>query len=818
MLERLPYPKIANAFLARILAPDGYKAAFVLPEKHHEWFDNTDQLADYLLHQDQLGKTVYHACASFKTAGKRTKTNVLGARALWLDIDAGEGKPYPSAVEVWKACEQFRSAIGLPAPTYVASGKGLHVWWPLGAMVPPEEWIVYARGLKAACAANGLHIDPVRVADIASILRTPGSHNRKHGEIEIVCGDLTGPYNIELFEQLNGIALSPSASSHRPLLHAARQIYSDEPSNPQSIAQACEQISALRDRSGKLPEPLWRAAVQILGWCGDEGRKLAHEWSKPDPRYTWEATEDRLNRRLDAPLTCAHFESINSNGCEGCAWKGRVTTPVQLGRRTVKPVISGQDNLTGDTKIIPARNSSGDPELDAQITRLARLPPLMCERERKVVAERFGLRTTILDKLINAERWQGEDNRQGRALDLTSPELWPVPVDGSELLSEISALLTRYVVMSRPAADAAALWVLHSHLIEAADTTPRLAIKSPEKRCGKTTLLTIISLLAPRVLATSNISPAALFRTVEAAKPTLLIDEADTFIAMSDELRGIINSGHTRATAYVVRTEGEDLQPRKFSTWAPIAFATIGKLPGTVEDRSIAIPLRRKRPDEKVERLRRNHTDHLRDVALRAARWAADQASGISDADPEIPEELHDRAADNWRPLFAIADGARGGWADRARIAALKLSAEGAADQDSMRTMLLADIRAAFRVKRADRLSSDELVGHLTGLDERPWPEMNKGKPVTKNGLARLLRPFDISSGTIRLAGEHTAKGYYVSAFDDAFARYLTPEKRHNVTTSDLWGFLRCSETSQAGSCDVFKTQRNPGFMQVVTL
>ena len=166
----------------------------------------------------------------------------------------------------------------------------------------------------------------------------------------------------------------------------------------------------------------------------------------------------------------------------------------------------------------------------------------------------------MLDKLINAERREGEDHRQGRALELSSPEPWPDPVDGNALLSEISALLTHYVVMSRAAADATSLWVLHTHLIEAADITPRLAIKSPEKRCGKTTLLMIISHLAARALTTSNISPAALFRTMESAKPTLLIDEADTFVAMSDELRGIINSGHTRATAFVVRTEGEDLR------------------------------------------------------------------------------------------------------------------------------------------------------------------------------------------------------------------------------------------------------------------
>ena len=86
-------------------------------------------------------------------------------------------------------------------------------------------------------------------------------------------------------------------------------------------------------------------------------------------------------------------------------------------------------------------------------------------------------------------------------------------------------------------------------------------------------------------LLSGNITPAALFRAVEAWKPTLLIDEADTFAKMSDELRGILNAGHTRDTAFVVRAEGDSNEPRMFSTWAPKMVAAIGRLPDTIEDR-----------------------------------------------------------------------------------------------------------------------------------------------------------------------------------------------------------------------------------------
>jgi hypothetical protein len=509
-----------------------------------------------------------------------------------------------------------------------------------------------------------------------------------------------------------------------------------------------------------------RELTRRAGWCLGPGHMTVAETLKVCLAWnllnTPPLAEDKV-RSTVANIARAEAKKLITNG---------QSIRAKLGQTECESVIGVQDN--------PAEgNPSSD---DAEIARLAQLPPLVYERERKEAAKRLGCREAILDKLVAAARGEtGDGHRQGHALDLLDPEPWPEPVDGAALLSEISSLLTRYVVMSRAAADAIALWVMHAYLIETADVTPRLAIKSPEKRCGKTKLLSIIAHLAPRVLATSNISPAAMFRTIEAAKPTLLIDEADTFVAMSEDLRGIINGGHTRATAYVIRTVGEDLQPRRFSTWTPMAFATIGKLPGTVEDRSITVPLRRRRPDEKAERLRRDHVKRLHAIASRVARWTADHAGKIAEIDPEPLDRLHDRAADNWRPLLTIAEEAGGDWPERAQIAAVMLSADGAADQDSLRTMLLGDIRAYFQSKGTDRQSSDELVKHLISLDERPWSELHKGRPLTKAGLARLLKPFGILPTTIRFDGIQTAKGYYLTAFEDAFARYLAPE---TVTTS----------------------------------
>ena len=146
-----------------------------------------------------------------------------------------------------------------------------------------------------------------------------------------------------------------------------------------------------------------------------------------------------------------------------------------------------------------------------------------------------------------------DDGKQGRAISLPEPEPWPTPIDGVALLDGIAEAIGRYVVMSEHARACRGL-VGRSYLLTGLfRITPRLAVRSPMKRCGKTTLLDVISRLVLRPLPTGSVTAAALFRVVEGYRPTLLVDEADTFLSEADELRGVLNSGH-RKGGQVVRT------------------------------------------------------------------------------------------------------------------------------------------------------------------------------------------------------------------------------------------------------------------------
>jgi Protein of unknown function (DUF3631) len=452
-------------------------------------------------------------------------------------------------------------------------------------------------------------------------------------------------------------------------------------------------------------------------------------------------------------------------------------------------------------------------ETNVEIERLAKLSPAEYDRQRKSAAENLGISLKALDAEVKATRTENGDTKgQGRPLELPTIEPWPDPVNGTDLLDNISHAVERYLVLPEGCAEALALWAVHTHVFECFAHSPRLAITSPEKQCGKTTTLDVLGELVARPLPTSNATTAAIFCTIEIVKPTLLIDEADTFLRENEELRGVLNAGHRRG-GQIIRTVGDDHEPRQFSTWTPAAIAMIGRLPDTLEDRSVSIALRRRRPSEKVQQFRSDRAPDLKQLARKIARWCDDNRQSLAASDPNTGM-LVNRSADNWRPLFAIADIVGDRWSKTAR--AVAEAAETAKRDQSKRTMVLSDIRDFFSARpEADRVRSADLTDALGAMESRPWSEWRNGKPMTPAALARLLGPFGIGPGTKR-DGVATFKGYLLSDFTEAFATYLpdqtvTPSQPNNdghcdasqsVTPGGSVTLSKASQPNNDGHCD----------------
>jgi putative DNA primase/helicase len=359
-------------------------------------------------------------------------------------------------------------------------------------------------------------------------------------------------------------------------------------------------------------------------------------------------------------------------------------------------------------------------------------------------------------------------------LGLSAVEPWSEPVDGGALLDGMAGMVKRFVVLPKWGPEALALWTLHTFAFYLRDVTTYVGIESPEKRCGKTTLLTVLSEMVNRPVVASNISPPAFFRVIEESQPTLLIDEADTFLRGNEELRGILNAGYTRKTAYVVRVtqaggraDGAGTRLARFSCWCPKLMAAIGRLPETLADRCIVIRMQRKRADEPCERSKAVEGGELK---RRCARFVLDHETEIAGARPAIPPGLNDRAGDVWEPLLGLADVAGGRWPGLAREAAVGLT--GAAEEGSAIGALLLDILVVLRVLGAGRVPSRELVAQLNARSGRPWGELNRGRPVDELWLARQLRPYGVRPRNMRWEGQ-VAKGYLGEDFEEVFRRYI---------------------------------------------
>jgi Protein of unknown function (DUF3631) len=437
---------------------------------------------------------------------------------------------------------------------------------------------------------------------------------------------------------------------------------------------------------------------------------------------------------------------------------------------------------------------------------------------------------------------------------------------GQTLLNDLESLLQRHVILPAFAPETLALWVLHTYAFELRDVSTYLGIESPEKRCGKTTLLSVLNRLANRPVAAANISPSAFFRVIEDIRPTLLIDEADTFLRGNDEIRGILNAGYTRDTAYVMRVtqtenpkgipsfspglrgtsypgfeaadvynpervaavspaaldtsrsslgksdsdrnqapsdkskfeiqnsklENPSLDTRhpslgRFSCWCPKVMAAIGRLPDTLADRCIIIRMQRKHIDEECERLRDLDTTGLRE---RCIQFVKANQNAIATARPQIPDTLHDRAADIWEPLLVLAGIAGGEWPAKARRAA-----QGLTDTTQGRSpigALLFDIFRGICLTESDRISSHGLVYWLNQFTDRPWHDLprlrsadcGRRKEVTELWLAQQLRPYGIRPKTIRIS-DKTAKGYLQEDMLEIFQRYI-PRSEVDAFKADL--------------------------------
>jgi hypothetical protein len=425
-----------------------------------------------------------------------------------------------------------------------------------------------------------------------------------------------------------------------------------------------------------------------------------------------------------------------------------------------------------------ARDVAANLKPVARSVQIVELPALLPKQDVSDFLD-HGHTLATLEKLLTAEP-SGET---------TEAETARPVADAAALLDDVQAFLARFV--SYPSAEASVahtLWIAHAHLMEAWESTPRIAFLSPEPASGKTRALEVSELLVPRAVEAVNVSPAYLFRKVvsDDGAPTILFDEIDTVFGPkakdNEEIRALLNAGHRRGAVTgrcVVR--GKIVETEEIPAYCAVALAGLGWLPDTLMTRAVVIRMRRRAPSEQIEPYRRR-VHAAAGLTLRASleAWAAKVINRVTDAWPEMPDGIEDRDADVWEALLSVADVAGGDWPRRARAAAVALVTEAKDSTPSLGVRLLGDLRTVF--DNRDVMATKDILAALIALDESPWSDL-KGKPLNARGLAVRLQQYGVKRKLVRI-DEWVGRGYARADLADAWSRYLPPLPARESVTS----------------------------------
>jgi hypothetical protein len=363
------------------------------------------------------------------------------------------------------------------------------------------------------------------------------------------------------------------------------------------------------------------------------------------------------------------------------------------------------------------------------------------------------------------------------------------PFDRTSPADTVRGMLKLYVKLDPAEFVAVTLWIIHTHVYDRFMVTPRLLLSSPVKGCGKSTLLDVCERLVARAEKSDSISAAALYHAMKGAPRTMLLDEADNLeLGVKAVLRSVLNAGHKRGGVVTRMLRNQSV---RFPVFAPVALAAIGLLTLPLISRSIVINMRRG-DSQTMRSLRRFDLADTTDIDIvysHVVHWI--RGANLS-LDPEMPDELYGRMADNWRPLLSIADACGPAWSASAREAAIAF-AHGDHEED-VGVFLLWCIREVFNARGVDRLTSKKLVRELIGLEisDEAWREYRgptgseRPRRLTQHALARLLKLFRIRSRVLwplqqRTAESRSSRGYFRADFEESWRAYCDDE---NVTTS----------------------------------
>jgi len=369
MTSRIP-------FLSSVLASEGLYCVVGLKKgaPRQTFVETTEEIDGVVEGLMAQGYDAYFGCAKYLNASEgRIAQNAKWFKAFWLDLDCGENKPYETQADALDALKQFVKDTGLPRPTLVNSGRGIHVYWTLTQPIFYNDWKPTAEAFKKFCAAYNLYADPAVTADAARILRIPETLNYKDSppkKVDMMV--VSQPIEFGRFQAIVGVGPEeddlelPFAAPalRRPIDATTRALMGNSISRFSTImrrsaqGKGCGQLVHIYRNQQEIEEPLWRAGLSIAANCED-GELAVHKISHAHEEYDPKDTKLKADALVGKPYKCATFGGINPKGCVDCPNKGKITSPIQIGAQIAEA--KAEDN------IVVMRNATLEEDITVEI-------------------------------------------------------------------------------------------------------------------------------------------------------------------------------------------------------------------------------------------------------------------------------------------------------------------------------------------------------------------------------------------------------------------------------------------------------------------
>ena len=370
MTSRIP-------FLSSVLADEGMYCVVGLKkgaprQTFVETIEEIDGVVEGLLAQ---GYDAYFGCAKYLNASEgRTAQNAKWFKAFWVDLDCGENKPYETQAVALDALKQFVKDTGLPRPTIVNSGRGVHAYWTLTKAIFYNDWKPSAEAFKKFCAAYDLKADPAVTADAARILRIPETLNHKDSppsRVDVLVS--SGAMEFSRFQAIVGAGTEEEVNNElgfavptqrRPIDATTRALMGNSVSRFGTImrksaeGKGCAQLVHIYRNQQDVEEPLWRAGLSIAINCED-GELAIHKISHAHEEYDPQDTKVKADALFGKPYKCATFHSLNSTGCTDCPNRNKITSPIQIGSQIAA--------ATAEDNIVVMRNATLEEDITVEI-------------------------------------------------------------------------------------------------------------------------------------------------------------------------------------------------------------------------------------------------------------------------------------------------------------------------------------------------------------------------------------------------------------------------------------------------------------------